>query len=134
MAKRFLYVCVGTLLLALAVAISVRPGMAQSAGQVYFAGVGGAAAFVSGHNVYYVSSAAAHVTAFPEQVPGGAGIVSVLVYNAGYDPPATTVVLADGSVYHWSGVSQGWTFVGSLTGGATSVRSMSWGQLKALRR
>ena len=134
MAKRFLYVCAGTLLLALAGVINVRPGVAQSVGQVYFAGVGGAAAFVSGHNVYYVSTAAAHVTPFPEQVPGGAGIVSVLVYNAGFDPPATTVVLADGSVYNWNGFPQGWTFMGSLAGGATSVRSMSWGQLKALRR
>jgi hypothetical protein len=128
------YVLAGALLLAAGVAVDARLGAAQSQGQVYFAGDGGAAASVSGHTVYYVSNAAPHATPFPQPVPGAEAIVSVHVYNAGFDPPATTVVLADGSVYNWNGVPQGWALMGTLGSGAVPVRAMSWGKLKALAR
>jgi hypothetical protein len=66
-------------------------------------------------------------------VPGTSDIVSVLVYNAGYMPPATTVVLANGDTYHWSGAVAAWELVGSLSG-TTQARSTSWGEVKARYR
>jgi hypothetical protein len=133
MAKRFFYVCGGVLALVAAAGIGFNSARAQIGGPIYFAGVGGASAAVVGRTLLVLTDSQPSPTPFPVPVPGTSDIVSVHVYNAGYMPPATTVVLASGETYHWSGAVAGWTLVGSLSG-PTQVRSTSWGEMKARYR
>jgi hypothetical protein len=133
MAKKFFYVCAGLLSIALSFAVGFSMAQAQSGSVTYFAGVGGASAAVSGRAVYYMSNGVRTPTLFPAPVPGSADVVSVLVYNGGYSVPATTVILADGDVYHWSGVEQSWALMGSY-GGTTGAASVTMGSLKAKYR
>jgi hypothetical protein len=133
MAKSFFYVCAGVLALVVAAGLGFNSGNAQASGPVYFAGVGGASAAVVGRTLTILSTAEPTPTPFPAPVPGTSDIVSVLVYNAGYMPPATTVVLANGDVYHWSGAVPGWALVGSYSG-ATPSRSTTWSELKSRYR
>lgn len=129
MAKRILYVCAGLLLLGAGYVAGTVPAGAQVANSQYFAGVGGASAALTGRTLCYMSPATGWMARqFPVQVPGSAAVVSVLVYNAGYDPPATTVVLEGGDVYHFNGTT--WAMVGSYSG-TTSSHLGSWGALKA---
>jgi hypothetical protein len=133
MAKRFFYVCAGILALAVAGGIGFNSARAQIGGPLYFAGVGGASAAVVGRTLLVLTNSMPSPTSFPVPVPGTSEIVSVLVYNAGYMPPATTVVLANGDTYHWSGAVAAWELVGSFSG-PTPSRSTSWGELKARYR
>jgi hypothetical protein len=133
MAKRFFYVCLGVLALAVAGSIGFSSARAQIGGPLYFAGVGGASAAVVGRTLLVLTNSGPSPTPFPVPVPGTSAIVSVLVYNAGYMPPATTVVLANGDVYHWSGAVPAWALVGSYSG-ATPSRSTSWSELKSRYR
>jgi hypothetical protein len=133
MAKKFFYVCMGVLALVAAVGAGFNSARAQIGGPLHFAGVGGASAQVVGRALLVLSTAMPSPTPFPEPVPGTSDIVSVLVYNAGYAVPATTVVLANGDTYHWSGNVPGWVLVGSFSG-PTQLQSTSWGQLKARYR
>jgi hypothetical protein len=98
----------GVLALVAAASVGFDSARAQVGGPVYFAGVGGASAAVVGRNLMILSTSVPTPTPFPQPVPGTADIASVLVYNAGFGPAATTVVLANGDVYHWSGVSGRW--------------------------
>lgn len=134
MAKTFFFVCGGLFFLTLAAAVAFRPGAAQSGGPTYYAGVGGAAAMVVGRDLYFLSNAYPNAMPYPDPVPGSADISDVHVYNAGYGlPPATTVVLTDGAVYHWSGAVRSWQLMGTFAG-PTSATSRSWGSLKTSSR
>ena len=131
--KGFLCVCVGLIGLIVSVVTCFTSAKAQGSDPVYFAGVGGASAEVIGRTVYYLTDSTPTPTAFPDPLPGSADIASVLVHNAGFAVPATTVVLSNGDVYHRSGIVDAWTFVGTF-GGATAVRPASLGTLKARYR
>lgn len=133
MAKKFFYVCAGLLALVLAAAVGYSAARAQTGGPIYYAGVGGACVTTVGRTLYFVSSSSFTPSAYPEPVPGGAEIVSMHVYNAGYTEPACTVALANGEVYHWSGAIRHWYLAGSFAG-TTQAKASSWGSLKSQSR
>lgn len=83
-----------------------------------------------GRTVYYVSNTSFTASQYPEPAPGGAEIVPIHPYNAGYGIPACTVVLADGGTYHWSGTVHHWALAGVVSG-TTQGRASSWGQMKS---
>ena len=136
MAKKFFYVCMGMLALVAAAGVGFNAARAQVGGPTYFAGVGGASAEVVGRNLLFLSTGLSNPipTPFPEPVPGSSDIVSVLVYNAGYGVPATTVVLANGDTYHWNGAQPRWDLVGSFGGTPVQTLSRTWGQVKSRYR
>jgi hypothetical protein len=61
----------------------------------------------------------------PEPIPGTASVIAT-------DPAGFAVMLADGAVYQYNGT--GWTFEGTLGGGATAAHSETWSGLKARYR
>ncbi|HXJ69440.1 MAG TPA: hypothetical protein VNM39_11080 [Verrucomicrobiae bacterium] len=134
MARKFFYVCMGLLCVCAALGVGFRAARAQNSGVRYFAGVGGASAAVIGRTILVITNQGPTASPFPDAVPGSADIASVLVFNAGYVPPSTTVVLVNGDVYYRDGGAATWSFMGTYGGSPIPAREESWGQLKSRYR
>ena len=137
MPKRFFYVCGGLFFLALSFELGVQRAAAQAAGQFTRGGIdpsnGYFIAVTTDRSVYVAnrrngSDLALDGVGLLPPIPGGSPVVDVARTDGRYGVLAYAI-LENGDVLFLQD-SAGWTTAGNLSGVATSVRSMSWGQVK----